>query len=71
MRPGGSVRNSDHAQWVDDATMEQKAHDLLKKHNIDLDDVKNRRTSLHHLRNIVRNEELPFDVFKTLVKMRR
>jgi hypothetical protein len=51
--------------------MEQKAHDLLKKHNIDLDDVKNRRTSLHHLRNIVRHEELPFDVFKTLVKMRR
>jgi hypothetical protein len=51
--------------------MEQKAHDLLKKHNIDLDDVKNRRTSLHHLRSIVRNEELPFDVFKTLVKMRR
>ena len=70
MRPGGS-RNSDQTHRVDDATMEQKAHDLLKKHNIDLDDVKNRRTSLHHLRNIVRNEELPFDVFKTLVKMRR
>jgi hypothetical protein len=51
--------------------MEQKAHDLLKKHNIDIDDVKNRRTSLHHLRNIVRSEELPFDIFKTLVKMRR
>ena len=51
--------------------MEQKAHDLLKKHNIDVDDVKNRRTSLHHLRHIVRSEELPFDIFKTLVKMRR
>jgi len=51
--------------------MEQKAHELLKKHNIDIDDVKNRRTSLHHLRHIVRSEELPFDIFKTLVKMRR
>jgi hypothetical protein len=50
---------------------ENKAHDLLRKHNISLDDVKDRRTSLHHLRHIVRSEELPFDVFKTLVKMRR
>ncbi len=50
---------------------EQKAHDLLRKHNITADDVKERRTSLHHLRHIVRNEELPFDVFKTLVRMRR
>ena len=49
---------------------ENKAHDLLRKHNISLDDVKDRRTSLHHLRHIVRSEELPFDVFKTLVKMR-
>jgi len=50
---------------------DQKAHDLLRKHNITLDDVKERRTSLHHLRQIVHNEQLPFDVFKALVKMRR
>jgi len=51
--------------------MEQKAQDLLRKHNLTPDDVKDRKTSLHHLRHIVRSEELPFDVFKTLVKMRR
>jgi len=56
---------------VDARSMEQKAHDLLRKHNIHPDDVKERRTSMHHLRNIVRSEELPFDVFKALVKMRR
>jgi hypothetical protein len=50
---------------------DQKAHDLLRKHNISLDDVKQRRTTLHHLRHIVHAEELPFDVFKALVKMRR
>jgi hypothetical protein len=50
---------------------EQKCHDLLRKHNITPDDVKERRMSLHHLRNIVRSEALPFDVFKALVKMRR
>lgn len=50
---------------------EQKAHDLLHKHNIHVDDVKDRRTTLHHLRNIVHSEQLPFDVFKALVKMRR
>jgi hypothetical protein len=50
---------------------EQKAHDLLRKHNIHVDDVKDRRTTLHHLRNIVHSEQLPFDVFKALVKMRR
>ena len=49
---------------------EQKAHDLLRKHNISLTDVKERRTSLHHLRQIVHAEELPFDVFKALVKLR-
>lgn len=49
---------------------EQKAHEILKKHNIDPMDVKERRTSLHHLRHIVKSEELPFDVFKALVKMR-
>lgn len=50
---------------------EQKAHELLKKHNIDPMDVKERRTSLHHLRHIVIKDEQPFDVFKALVKMRR
>ena len=50
---------------------EKKAHDLLRKHNISVQDVKERRTTLHHLRNIVHAEQLPFDVFKTLVDMRR
>jgi hypothetical protein len=50
---------------------ENKAHELLRKHNITLADVKERRMSLHNLRHIVHNEELPFDVFKALVKMRR
>ena len=50
---------------------ENKAHDLLRKHNLTLDDVKERRTTLHHLRRIVHAEDLPFDVFKALVKMRR
>jgi arsenate reductase-like glutaredoxin family protein len=49
---------------------ENKAHELLRKHNIDPTDVKERKTSLHHLRHIVKSEELPFDVFKALVKMR-
>ena len=50
---------------------DQKAHELMRKHNISLEDVKERRTSLHHLRQIVHSEQLPFDVFKALVKMRR
>jgi hypothetical protein len=49
---------------------DQKAHELLRKHNINVDDVKERRMSLHHLRRVVRAEELPFDVFKALVKLR-
>lgn len=49
---------------------ENKAHELLRKNNIRLEDVKERRTSMHHLRQIVRAEELPFDVFKALVKLR-
>jgi hypothetical protein len=66
------IRNMVCVRPVHPRTMaENKAHDLLRKHNISLDDVKDRRTSLHHLRHIVRSEELPFDVFKTLVKMRR
>lgn len=50
---------------------EKTAHDLLRKHNLTVDDVKERRATLHHLRNIVHSEQLPFDVFKALVKMRR
>jgi uncharacterized DUF497 family protein len=50
---------------------DQKAHEVLRKHNISLEDVKERRTTLHHLRNIVHAEELPFDVFKAIVKLRR
>lgn len=49
---------------------ENKAHELLRKHNLTVDDVKDRRTTLHHLRNIVHAEQLPFDVFKALVKLR-
>ena len=50
---------------------DQTARELIRKHNISLEDVKERRTSLHHLRQIVHSEQLPFDVFKALVKMRR
>ena len=50
---------------------EKRAQDLLRKHNISVEDIQERRTSLHHLRHIVHSEQLPFDVFKTLVKMRR
>ncbi|MDP9194316.1 MAG: hypothetical protein M3P06_21680 [Acidobacteriota bacterium] len=50
---------------------DQKAHDLLRKHNLHVNDVIERRTTLHHLRHIVHSEQLPFDVFKALVKMRR
>ena len=49
---------------------ENKAHELLRKHNLTVDDVKDRRTTLHHLRNIGHAEQLPFDVFKALVKLR-
>jgi hypothetical protein len=50
---------------------EQKAHDLMRKHGISMEDLKERRTTLHHLRHIVHAEQLPFDVFKALVKLRR
>jgi hypothetical protein len=50
---------------------EKTAHDLLRKHNLSVDDVKERRATLHHLRHIVHSEQLPFDVFRALVKMRR
>lgn len=50
---------------------QQKAKELLQKHNISVDEVRDRKTSLHHLRKIVHAENLPFDVFRELVKMRR
>lgn len=50
---------------------EQKAQELLRKHNIALEDVKERRMSLRHLRHIVHSEQMSFDVFKALVKLRR
>ncbi|HET7707102.1 MAG TPA: hypothetical protein VFM36_13525 [Thermoanaerobaculia bacterium] len=50
---------------------EKKAQELLRKHNISLEEVQERRMSLHHLRQMVHGEQLPFDVFKALVKMRR
>ena len=50
---------------------EKRAHELLRRHNISVQDVKERKTSLHHLRNIVHSEQLPFDVFKALVDLRR
>jgi len=49
---------------------DHKAHELLRKHNLTVDDVKQRKASLHHLRQIVHSENLPFDVFKALVKLR-
>ena len=49
---------------------ENRAHELLRKHNITVDDVKQRRATLHHLRNVVHSEQLPFDVFKAIVKLR-
>ncbi len=50
---------------------ENRAHELLRKHNITVDAVKERRATLHHLRHIVHSEQLPFDVFKAIVKLRR
>ena len=49
---------------------EHRAHELLRKHNITVDDVRQRRATLHHLRNVVHSEQLPFDVFKAIVKLR-
>ncbi|HEY5611286.1 MAG TPA: hypothetical protein VIL97_08765 [Thermoanaerobaculia bacterium] len=50
---------------------ETKAKELLRKHNINIDEVRAGKTSLHHLRHMVRSEELPFDVFQALVRLRR
>jgi arsenate reductase-like glutaredoxin family protein len=50
---------------------ERKAMELLRKHNIDPTEVQERRATLHHLRRLVREEELPFDVFREIVRLRR
>ncbi len=50
---------------------EKTAHELLARHNVSLDEVRDRKVKLHHLRHIVRSENLPFDVFQALVKLRR
>ena len=48
----------------------KKAMELLGKHGVHVNDVKERKTSLHHLRKMVREENLPFDVFRELVRLR-
>ncbi|HVR42716.1 MAG TPA: hypothetical protein VMS56_04660 [Thermoanaerobaculia bacterium] len=50
---------------------EQKARELMRKHDIRLEDVQGAKPTLHHLRNVVRSENLPFEVFQALVRMRR
>lgn len=67
----GCARNRHADTSVPLRTMpENKAHEVLRKHNIRLEDVQQRKTTLHHLRHIVHAEQLPFDVFKALVKLR-
>ena len=50
---------------------EKTARELMHRHNITTDDIRTRKTTMHHLRQIVRSEDLPFDVFRELVKHRR
>lgn len=50
---------------------ENKVKELMRKHDLRLEDMKEGKHRLHHLRSIVRSEELPFEVFQALVKMRR
>lgn len=50
---------------------EKTAHELLTRHNVSLEEVRERKIKLHHLRHMVRTENLPFDVFQALVKLRR
>jgi len=49
---------------------ETKARDLMKKHKLSADDLKEGKPALSHLRKIVRDENLSFDVFRTLVRLR-
>ena len=50
---------------------EKKAQELLRKHNITAQDVRDGRATLHHLRKVVRGENLDFDVFREIVRLRR
>jgi hypothetical protein len=50
---------------------EQKMRELMARHDITIDDLRARKHTLHHLRNVVRGEHLPFDVFRGLVNHRR
>jgi hypothetical protein len=50
---------------------EQKVKELMRRHDIRLEDLREGKHTLHHLRTIVRSEELPFEVFQALVKLRR
>ena len=50
---------------------ENTARELMSRHNITPDDIRDRKATMHHLRHLVRTEELGFDVFRELVKHRR
>lgn len=50
---------------------ENKSNELMARHKITIEDLQERKHSLHHLRNIVRSENLPFNVFQSLVRHRR
>ncbi|MGH9458036.1 MAG: hypothetical protein ACRD2J_10395 [Thermoanaerobaculia bacterium] len=50
---------------------EQKAKELMRKHDIRLEELREGKHTLHHLRTLVHSEGLPFEVFQSLVKMRR
>ena len=50
---------------------EKTARELMARHNISTDDIRDRKATMHHLRHLVRSENLPFDVFRELVKHRR
>ncbi len=50
---------------------EKKAHELLHKHKIEIADVADRKVSLRHLRQVVKSEDMPFDVFREIVKLRK
>jgi uroporphyrinogen-III synthase len=50
---------------------EKKAAEVLRKHGISVDDIREQRTTLHHLRKLVRSENQGFDVFREIVKLRR
>ncbi len=50
---------------------EQKAKELMRKHDLRLEDLREGKHTLHNLRSIVRSEDLPFEVFQALVRLRR